>query len=177
MSQSMNSKSYKNKDSKQSNKYVSKKRIYRERQDFSDEEILGQEGNLDSNDEDDSQRNKKSKSKKLGGNLNFLSLRQIRQIQKYTNKENNILTQDQLDFAKKVIDSNKDGENKTEKIENTEITEKIFRTENLSKKNMNHTENNPSSLVSKDLKTVKSLNTFNTNFSIIERPFVSGLLR
>jgi hypothetical protein len=105
--------------------YDRKKRKYNELEDNSDEDILVDE-HFGSNEDDDSKKIKYSKNTKLLG-TNYQNLRQMRLLQKLNNKENNFLSQEQLDFAKKVVEQNtninkqKDVEENSKKVDEVEI--------------------------------------------------------
>lgn len=106
---------------------LDKKRKFNENEEDSDEDILVEE-NLNSDIEEESKKSKKNKNVKiLTGNNNFQALRQMRLMEKYNNKENssNLLTQDQLEFAKRIVENkNYDKVSKKSPVENISTQKK-----------------------------------------------------
>ncbi len=78
--------------------YERRKRLFNETEDNSEDEIFSDElYNPDT-------KRKKGKSKKINSNSQFQTLKEMRMMKRFNNKENVTLSQDQLDFAKKVIE-------------------------------------------------------------------------
>lgn len=105
---------------------LDKKRKFNENEEDSDEDILVEE-NLNSDIEEESKKSKKNKNVKiLTGNNNFQALRQMRLMEKYNNKENSSnLTQDQLEFAKRIVENkNYDKVSKKSPVENISTQKK-----------------------------------------------------
>lgn len=117
---------------------LDKKRKFNENEEDSDEDILVEE-NLTSDIEEESKKSKKNKNVKiLTGNNNFQALRQMRLMEKYNNKENasNLLTQDQLEFAKRIVENkNYDKVSKKSPVENIS-TQKNNLINNMTSMNM-----------------------------------------
>jgi hypothetical protein len=78
--------------------YERRKRLFNEIEHNSEDEVL--------NDElyNPETKRKKGKSKKITSTSQFQTLKEMRMMKRFNNKENITLSQDQLDFAKKVIE-------------------------------------------------------------------------
>jgi hypothetical protein len=117
---------------------VDRKRKFNEIEEGSDEDILIDE-NLNSDNEEESKKSKQNKNVKiLAGNNNFQALRQMRLMKKYNNKENtsNLLTQDQLEFAKRIVENkNNDNISKSSHVENN-VTQNNYQLNNIGSKNL-----------------------------------------